>query len=132
MNGDSISCEEISIRLIARSRDVLPNGEAAPEVFILRKGEQRLSLFRNSISGIDICKAVLAKPRGAATLHTGRVRSENYPDGRQLDIVEAEGEGTTIPGHAALIGLPDPIAQYAEAERVASLLTKQSRGVRVV
>jgi hypothetical protein len=133
LNGDSISCEEILIRLISRKRDILPNAEAATEVFILRPSDEgRLSFFRKAISDIDICKAVIEKPRGAATLHTGRVRAAAYPDERQLDIVEADGEGTDIPGHAALIGLPDPIAEFGEAERVASILRAQSRFTPII
>jgi hypothetical protein len=131
LNGDPISCEEILIRLIARSRDALPNGEAATEVFILRRGEERLSVFRKAISDIEACKKVLDKPRGAVTLHTGRVRTGPYPGERQLDIVEAEGDGTDIPGHAVLVGLPNPETEYGEAERVASLLREQSRGISI-
>jgi hypothetical protein len=131
LNGDPVSCEEILIRLIAKPRHLLPNGEPAPEVFILRSGERHLSLFRMAISGVEACKAALAKPRGAATLHAGKVRAGAYPSDRQLDILEAEGEGTTIPGHAVLTGLPDPIKEWGEAERVASILREQSRGVRI-
>lgn len=130
MNGDPVSCEEILIRLIARSRDILASGDVMPEVFILRRGEGRLSFFRQSISGIETCKAALNRPRGAATLHTGRVRCGAYPGNRLLDVIEAEGEGTDIPGHAVLIGLPDPETEYLEAERVASVLRQQSRGFR--
>jgi hypothetical protein len=131
LNGDPIPCEEILIRLISRSKDVLPTGEAASEVFILRRGEERLSVFRKAISDIELCKRALNRPRGAATLHTGRIRTEAYPNERQIDIVEAEGEGTEIPGHAVLIGLPDPEKEYGEAERVASLLRQQSRGIPI-
>jgi hypothetical protein len=84
------------------------------------------------ISDIQICKAALDRPRGAATLHTGRIRAAIYPGERQLDIVEAEGEGTDIPGHSALTGLPDPLTEYGEAERVASILREQSRGVPII
>lgn len=133
MNGDSISCEEILIRLIGRKRDLLPNGEAATEAFILRPADAgKLSFFRKMISDIQICKAALDRPRGAATLHTGRIRAAIYPGERQLDIVEAEGEGTDIPGHSALTGLPDPLTEYGEAERVASILREQSRGVPII
>ena len=132
MNGDSISCEEILIRLISRKRDLLPNGEAATEAFILRPNDAgKLSFFRKLISDIQVCKAVLDKPYGAATLHTGRIRAGTYPDERKLEIVQAEGEGTDIPGHSALIGLPDPLTEYGEAERVASILREQSRGIPI-
>jgi hypothetical protein len=133
LNGDSISCEEILIRLISRKNDVLPNGEAATEAFILRSTDAgKLSFFRKAISDIQICKTALNKPRGAATLHTGRIRATIYPGERQLDIIEAEGEGTNIPGHTALIGLPDPLTEYGEAERVASILREQSRGIQII
>jgi hypothetical protein len=133
LNGDSIFCEEILIRLISRKKDLLPDGEAATEAFILRLTDAgKLSLFRKAISDIQICKAALNKPRGAATLHTGRIRTAIYPSERQLDIIEAEGEGTDIPGHSALIGLPDPLTEYGEAERVASILREQSRGIPIV
>jgi hypothetical protein len=133
LSGDSISCEEILIRLISRKNQILPNGEAAPEAFILRPTDAgKLSFFRKAISDIHICKAALNKPHGAATLHTGRIRAAIYPSGRQLDIIEAEGEGTDIPGHSALIGLPDPLTEYEEAERAASILREQSRGMPIV
>ena len=130
LNGDAIPCEDITIRLIGSKKHLLPGGEAAPEAFILRPADKgRLSLFRKAISDIQICKAVLRSPHGAATLHTGRVRATAYPRDRRIDVVEAEGEGTDIPGHAAMIGLPDPITEAEEAERVASLLRRQSRGL---
>ena len=131
MNGDPVSCEEILIRLIARSKDILPSGEVMPQAFILRRGERGLSLFRMTISGIETCKAALDRPRGAVTLHTGRVRGGAYPGERRIDVVEAEGEGTIIPGHAAMIGLPDPITEYEDAERVASILRRQSRHLQI-
>lgn len=129
MNGDLVDCEEILIRLISRRRAVLPNGEVATEVFLLRANENALSLFRKQISDIDVCKTALAKLHGAVTLHTGRIRDGRYPNGRQLEIIEAEGEGTEIPGHCALIGLPDPLKEVIEAERVASILCAQSRTI---
>jgi hypothetical protein len=133
LNGDPISCEEIVIRLIGRKKHVLSSGDATPEVFILRQTDLgRLSFFRKAISDIQVCKAALTGLHGAATLHTGTVRFSAYPGGRQIDIVEAEGEGTEIPGHAAMIGLPDPITEPAEAERVASILRDQSRGLSIV
>jgi len=117
---------------MSRKRDVLPDGEAATEAFILRPTDAgKLSLFREAISDIHICKKALNGPRGAATLHTGRIRAGVYPRERQLDVIEAEGEGTNIPGHAALTGLPDPLAEYEEAERVASILQRQSRGIPI-
>jgi hypothetical protein len=129
LNGDLVPCEEIPIRLVSRRGYVLPNHEVAPEVFVLRGGERSLSVFRRAISDIDVCKAALKRPHGAATLHTGRVRTGPYPGEIQVDVVEAEGEGTDIAGHAALIGLPDPITAPEEAERVASILQKQSRSI---
>jgi hypothetical protein len=111
---------------------MLPTGEPAPEVFMLRRGEDSLSLFRSAISGIAKCKMAIRNPRGAATLHAGRVRAGNYPGQRKLDVIEAEGENTEIPGHAALTGLPDPIEAYGEAERVASLLRDQSRKIPIL
>jgi hypothetical protein len=132
LNGDSISCEEILIRLISRKKDILPDGGAATEAFILRQADTgKLSVFRKAISDIQICKSALSKPCGATTLHTGRIRSAIYPGERQLDIIEAEGEGTDIPGHSALIGLPDPLTEYGEAERVASILREQSRSIPI-
>jgi hypothetical protein len=132
LNGDPVPCEEILIRLVSRKGDILPTGEPEVGAFILRRGEERLSFFRRSISDIGICKSALTKPRGAATLHTGRIRNGDYPHGRHLNVVEAEGEGTDIPGHAALVGLPDPITEYEEAERVASILRLQSRGMAII
>ena len=131
MNGDSVPCEEILIRLISRRGDILPSGEAAPQVFMLRRNEQRLSVFRKAISDIGVCKAELRRTYGAATLHAGRVRTGSYPEGIEIDVVGAEGEGTNIPGHAALTGLPDPITAYESAERVASILRDQSRRILV-
>jgi hypothetical protein len=131
LNGDRVPCEEILIRLASRRGHILPNSEVAAEVFILRRGENRLSVFRKSISDIDVCKAALKRPYGAATLHTGKVRTGPYPGDIQVDVVEAEGEGTDIPGHAALTGLPDPITAPEKAERVASILRRQSRGIVV-
>jgi hypothetical protein len=128
LNGDSVGCEEVIIRLLSRKKHVLPEGDVAPEAFILRPNDHgRLSFFRKAISDIPVCKAALEKLCGAATLHTGRVRAANYPGNRKIDVVEAEGEGTDIPGHSAMIGLPDPESEYEDAERVASILRKQSR-----
>lgn len=128
MNGDAIPCEDVVIRLIARKQHMPPGGDVDPAAFILRPSDGgRLSFFRRSISDIQVCKAALKKPHGAVTLHTGRVRATSYPGNRNIDIVEAEGEGTTIPGHAAMVGLPDPETEFEAAERVASLLRQQSR-----
>lgn len=132
MNGEAVPCEEILIRLVGRKGDILPSGEAAPEAFILRKNDSgKLSLFRKTISDIQVCKAALKKPYGAATLHAGTVRSTVCSNGRVLDVLDAEGEGTNIPGHASLVGLPDPITEYEDAEHVASLLSRQSRGIPI-
>jgi hypothetical protein len=129
LNGDQIDCEEISIRLIGRRKDVLPGGAAAPEAFILRLSDRgRLSVFRKAISDLPACRLALNKLYGAATLHTGRVRAVTYSDQGRLDVVDAEGDGTEILGHAAIIGLPDPETEYEMAEHVASLLQRQSRG----
>jgi len=130
LNGDPIPCEDIIIRLIGKRQHLLPGGDVDPGMFVLRRSDEgRLSLFRRTISDIQVCKAALKKPYGAVTLHTGRVRATSYPGNRQIDVVEAEGEGTTIPGHAAMIGLPDPEIDPEAAERVASLLHKQSRNL---
>jgi hypothetical protein len=131
LNGDPIRCEEIIIRLIGRKRDFL-DGEIAAAAFILRPNDGgKLSFFRKSISDLPICRAALQNLYGAGTLHTGRVRSASYPSERKLDVVEAEGEGTDILGHVAMIGLPDPETEFEAAERVASILQKQSRAVRL-
>ena len=130
MNGDAIPCEDIIIRLIGRKQHLPPNSDVDPAAFILRPSDEgRLSFFRRAISDIQVCKAALKKPHGAVTLHTGRVRATSYPGDRYIDVVEAEGEGTTIPGHAAMTGLPDPETEPEAAERVASLLRNQSRGL---
>jgi len=131
LNGDPIPCEDVIIRLIGNKKHVLSDG-ATVEAFILRRNDHgRLSFFRRAISDFHVCRKVLREVYGASTLHTGRVRAITYPSPRRIEVVEAEGEGTEIPGHAAMIGLPDPITNYAEAERVASLLRSQSRSVTV-
>ena len=79
MNGDSISCEEILIRLISRKKDILPDGEAATEAFILRLTDDgKLSLFRKAISDIKICRAALNRPNTGGHLHKGTVGAAIY------------------------------------------------------
>lgn len=130
MNGDQIDCREISIRLIGNKKHVLPGGGAAPEAFILRSNDAgSLSVFRRAISDLPACRGALKKIYGAATLHSGRVRTIAFGDQRQLDVIDAEGQGTDIPGHAAIVGLPNPETEYELAERVASMLQLQSRNV---
>jgi hypothetical protein len=106
------------------------DGNATPEAFLLRPSDNgRLSVFRRKMASVEQARSVLKKTYGAASLHTGRIRSINNTHPRRIDVVAAEGEGTDIPGHAAISNLPDPKADEATAERIASLLRDQSRRI---
>lgn len=122
----TLSCDEIVFRLALNARSVAPY---SADAFLLRKSDNgKLSVFRTSETSYNDCAKKFNKPKGAFTLHSGRVRTVPSRGGF-LEIVEDAAEEAPCPGHAAILNLPDPQvdAEALEAERVASLLREQSR-----
>jgi hypothetical protein len=116
------------IRVFRNAKHKDASGGATADAFMLRSTDEgRLSVFRLKLISVQDSKISLRKNHGAATLHTGRVRSLVVANLAALDVVPAEGEGTNLPGHAAIVNLPDPEVDPKNAERFASLLRDISR-----
>ena len=128
-NGQ-LDCSEIVTRLLLKSAHIKADGEAAPEAFLLRSGEQSLSIFRNQLLTPDECQSRMSRVKGQSTLHVGHIRRIGLEQSFELDVVEDEAppNGT---GHAAILGIPNRTENPAAAERIASLLSVHSRRNRL-
>jgi hypothetical protein len=121
-----VDCEEIIFRLALNAKCVIPN---STEAFLLRRSDEgRLSVYRIKKTSFEDCARKYNRPKGAFTLHVGRVRSVSSKE-TYLDVVEDESLHDKCPGHASILNLPDPQieAEAIEAERLATVLRKQSR-----
>jgi len=123
-----LGCEEIIFRLALNAKAAMPH---TTEAFLLRRSDNgKLSVYRLKKTTIESCLRRYNRPKGAFTLHTGRVRTVAYR-GVPLDVVEDEQPNDKCPGHASVLHLPDPLKgdEAEEAERVATILRRQSRQV---
>jgi hypothetical protein len=123
-----IGCEEIIFRLALNAKAAMPN---TTEAFLLKKSDNgKLSVYRLKKADIASCLSRYNRPKGAFTLHTGRIRTV-LAAGVALDVVEDELPTDKCPGHASIIHLPDPQkeSEAEEAERIATLLRRQSRQI---
>ena len=125
---ETVDCGEVVVRIFRNAKHRDASGGATADAFVLRSTDEgRLSVFRLKLISVQDSKTSLRRTHGAATLHTGRVRSLVVANLAALDILPAEGEGTDLPGHAAIVNLPDPEVDPKNAERFASLLRDISR-----
>ena len=121
-----LDCNEIVFRLALNAKCVQPN---STEAFLLRRSDNgKLSVYRFAHTNFEDCSAKYNRPKGAFTLHVGRVRTL-AAKGFQLEVIQDESVTDKCPGHASILNLPDPQveAEVLEAERLATLLRKQSR-----
>lgn len=127
-SSDSIDCSEILTRIFLNRKHCDDDGNATADAFILRERDAgKLSVFRQTVVSVEACKANFRNTYGAASLHTGHVRTVETYDSTCLDVVSAEGEGTELPGHSCIINLPDPLKDRELAEYIGGLLRDKSR-----
>jgi hypothetical protein len=130
----TVECPEVLFRALLRKNHLDRDGNLTEEAFMLRKTDEgHLSVFREQRVGLDQCMQSFERPPlGAASLHTGRVRSINTVHPLSIDVIPTESQNLNCPGHASIINLPDRYrgANRDDAERVASLLRDQARRVR--
>jgi hypothetical protein len=128
-----ILCTELLTRVLRNKNNVDENGNITAEAFLLReKDAGKLSVYRQEKVSPDACIATFKKTYGAASLHTGHVRSINEAHPIGIDVIPAESVNDLCPGHSAIINLPDQhaSAKPEEAERMASILRDQARKLR--
>jgi hypothetical protein len=127
-SSDPIECPEILTRVFRNRSHCDDLGNATEDAFILRENDLgKLSVFRQNLISVDESKASFRKTYGAASLHTGHVRTIKPYDTVSLDVIPSEGEGTTLRGHSSVINLPDPLKERKHAEYIGGLLRDQSR-----
>lgn len=121
-----LDCEEVIFRLALNAKCAMPN---TTEAFLLRKSDNgKLSVYRINKTSFEDCSAKYNRPKGAFTLHVGRVRTLQSKN-RYLEVIEDESDTDKCPGHASILNLPDPQneEEAEQAERIATLLRRQSR-----
>ena len=116
-----LPCNEIVYRALMNKKWINEDtGQIRPSAFFLRKhrGETGLSVNISTVCSPEDC-AERFRCKAVASLHVGSVRNLG------LDIVQ------DMPTHANITGLPYREDNLAEAERLAGLLAKQSRIIRI-
>ncbi len=116
-----LSCNEIVYRALMKKNWMSEDtGQVRPGAFFLRKhrAETGLSVNISTVCSPQDC-AERFRCKAVASLHVGRIRDLG------LDVVQDK------PDHANIIGLPYREDNLAEAERLAGLLAKQSRIIRI-
>ncbi len=126
----AVACSEIVSRLLTASRHIRNDGSASVEAFLLRSSENALSVFRLAKLSPDECANQLRAVKGQATLHAGHIRATTVNgDNAHLNVVINE-EASHVMGHAEISGLPHQALNKEDAERLAGLLSRQSRRLR--
>lgn len=116
-----LPCSEIVYRALMKKKWINEDtGRIRPDAFFLRKHREETGLSVNiaAVCTPEDC-AERFKCKAVASLHIGNVRNLG------LDIVQDNFN------HANITGLPYREDDLAEAERLAGLLAKQSRIIRV-
>ena len=117
----SLPCNEIVYRALMNKKWLNEDtGKIRPGAFFLRKhrAETGLSVNISAVCSPEDC-AKRFRCKAIASLHVGSVRDLG------LDVVQ---DGFN---HANITGLPYHEDNLAEAERLAGLLAKQSRVIRI-
>lgn len=109
-----LECPTIIYRAIQRNRDMPPQGILTGAFVRYPKDIDGLSI---DVVGPKSCVSVLKKHYGAASLHTGRVRSLS------LDVIVDQHP------HGLIIGLPFRDDDPTEAERFADSLAEMARHI---
>lgn len=116
---ESLPCKSVVYRALRKRWVDEDTGKIKADAFFLRPNESGISVnIAETCSPQESAKS-LNKCSAIASLHVGRVRQLG------LDVVQ---DSRT---HANLTGLPYQDDNLAEAERLAGLLAKQSRLIRV-
>ena len=117
---EPLPCNSIVYRALIRKKWIdEDSGNIKADAFFLREGESGLSVNIAATFSPQESAARFKKCSAIASLHVGRVRQLG------LDVIQ---DSRT---HANLTGLPYQDDNLAEAERLAGLLAKQSRLIRV-
>ncbi len=117
---EPLSCSAIVYRALLRKKWINEDtGEVKADAFFLRENEAGLSVNIAESCSPQKCVASFKKCSAVASLHVGRVRELG------LDVIR----DSKI--HANLTKLPHEDDNLAEAERLAGLLAKQARLIRV-
>ncbi len=115
-----LPCNSLVYRALKKKWVNEDTGEILADAFFLRKdiGETGVSVNIASVCSPQDCAARF-KRKFVASLHVGNVRNLG------LDIIQ------DMPNHANITGLQYREDDLADAERLASLLAKQSRIIRI-
>jgi hypothetical protein len=122
---ETLACHEIVLRLALKREFV--SGDSV-DAFLLRPSDNGyLSVYRQAKVSLEECSKTFKKVHGAFSLHAGRVRDIHVPGCPSLEVIADESPVDKCPGHAAILNLPDPQADFERAQRLASLLKRCGR-----
>jgi hypothetical protein len=114
-----LPCNAIVYRALKKRKWINEDtGQILPDAFLLRKDEVGISVNIATVCSPQECASRFNRCNAVASLHVGRVRDLG------LDIIQNK------PNHAYITGLPQE-DDLAEAERLAGLLAKKSRIIRI-
>ena len=116
-----LSCDAIVYRILRKRWINKDTGEVLPDAFFLRKEQNEVGVSVDIATACTPaeCASKFKKCNAVASLHVGRVRDLG------LDIIQ------DTPIHANIMNLPYREDDPATAERLAGMLAKQSRIIRV-
>jgi hypothetical protein len=117
-----LSCDAIVYRTLIKRRWINEDtGEVLPDAFFRRKERNEIGVSVDIATAITPaeCTSRFKKCNAVASLHVGRVRDLG------LDIIQDK------PTHANIMNLPYREDDPPTAERLAGMLAKQSRIIRV-
>jgi hypothetical protein len=119
---EPLSCHTIVYRALMKKRWIDEGtGEILADAFFLRKdrGEIGVSVNPAITCSPQDCANRFKRCNSVASLHVGKIRDLG------LDVIQ------NTHNHAHITGLPYPEDNEAEWERLADLLAKQSRIIRI-
>ena len=117
-----LPCDAIVYRTLIKRRWINEDtGEVLPDAFFRRKARNEVGISVNIATALTPaeCTSRFDKCNAVASLHVGRVRDLG------LDIIQDR------PTHADIMNLPYREDDPPTAERLAGMLAKQSRIIRV-
>jgi len=112
-----IPCGEILYRLLTKASWLPQDGGVAAAAFYRRSDEDGISVFIASACPLEEARTLLARVKGIATLHTGRIRDLG------LDVVPDPEDRR----HAEIVGVPLSDEDLDGANYFADLLAEQAR-----
>jgi hypothetical protein len=133
MTRDSLDCSEVVIRAILSRKWIdEQSGLVDPAAFIPRieksgLPEAGISVSRLNLTTVQKALSGFKKTFGAATLHTGTIRDALPGVDVIAEPLDAVGQFEAKPEHALIINLPNQNLECAEAERAATILSRQAR-----